>query len=164
MPPPPLLLLRLFILMFSRSLGFKNTWPYVQHLLHATARQWHNKHTIFFSIPTHLALCQSAFKHVWPVRSPTTPMMQHQILVTHSLRPKTTAVTPVSAESLHNYKESFLSPIFFNTCIFTYLWSWYAFQKSRTYLPVPYRTNVTDSCTYKNSTQINHRMTWVLLE
>jgi hypothetical protein len=114
--------------------------------------------------------CVSPSLNMWalsvvrPVRSHTTPMMQHQILVTHNLRPKTTAVTPVKAESLHNYKESFLPPIFFNTCIFTYLWSWYAFQKSRTYLPVPYCTNVTDSCTYKNSTQINHRMARVLLE
>jgi len=63
----------------------------------------------------------SALRVVWPVRSPTTPMMQHQILVTHNLGPKTTAVTPVSAEFLHNYKEGFLPPIFFNTCIFTYL-------------------------------------------
>jgi len=83
-----------------------------------------------------------ALSFVWPVISPTTPMMQLQILVTHSLRPKTTAVTLVSAESLHNYTESFLPPIFFNICIFTYLWSWYAFQKSRTYLPVPYCTNI----------------------
>lgn len=130
---------------------FKNTWPNVRHLLRASGHTMTQCTLSSFPSPYSWqplhCVSPSAniwpLRFVWPVSCPTTPMMQLQILVTHNLRPKTSDVTPVSAESLHNYTESFLPPVFFNICIFTYLWSWYAFQKSRTYLPVPYCTNVT---------------------